>query len=378
MPLRTHERPNLPYEARPKRNSQRYQLLSARDQPPTAEMMDGDADYMIDSMDVLSQDIQNVQAGAIIGSDSPQNASKVLTTDGNTVGWTFVRTNNIENAAITKDKIAPSAVTSTRIQEGSVTNAKLAPLAVGIGNLKENSVGVRQIVNKNVTREKIADLAVSTLQLNNLSVTTEKLGTGSVTAPKMAPASVGRANIIDGAVSVSKLSDDVLFASIFPVGVVLPYAVPTTQHVAPPGWLVCNGRSVLRESYPALFEAIGTIYGSVDDAHFNLPDLRGRAIFGFVGQDAAGRITVRSRDPRSRGMAVGGYGGSEIHRLTTSEMPKHHHNYQDVSSRVRRYSAGADQKAFYAVVSKKTVAAGGDRPHNNMPPFILMNYIIKR
>ena len=90
--------------------------------------------------------------------------------------------------------------------------------------------------------------------------------------------------------------------------------------------------------------------------YFNLPDLRGRAIFGFVGQDA-GRITVRSRDPRSRGMAVGGYGGSEIHRLTTSEMPKHHHNYQDVSSRVRRYSAGADQKAFYAVVSK-TVAVG--------------------
>jgi microcystin-dependent protein len=44
---------------------------------------------------------------------------------------------------------------------------------------------------------------------------------------------------------------------------------------APSGWLLCDGSSLLRTSYPALFAAIGTTFGSADGTHFNVPDFRG-------------------------------------------------------------------------------------------------------
>ena len=98
MPLRTQERPNLPGEARPKRNSQRYQLYPHVISRLPLKMMDGDADYMIDSMDVQAKTSKRA-GGRLLAAIVPRTRGKVLTTDGNTVGWTFVRTNNIENAA---------------------------------------------------------------------------------------------------------------------------------------------------------------------------------------------------------------------------------------------------------------------------------------
>lgn len=49
----------------------------------------------------------------------------------------------------------------------------------------------------------------------------------------------------------------------------------------PEGYLVCNGASVSRAAYSELFAVIGTRFGSVDSAHFNLPDLRGEFIRGW-------------------------------------------------------------------------------------------------
>lgn len=62
-----------------------------------------------------------------------------------------------------------------------------------------------------------------------------------------------------------------------PVGTILMSAAATT----PGGWLSCQGQSLLRSAYPALFAAIGTMYGSADSTHFNLPDLRGRFPIGY-------------------------------------------------------------------------------------------------
>jgi len=53
-------------------------------------------------------------------------------------------------------------------------------------------------------------------------------------------------------------------------GVVMGWGGPGSP---PAGWLVCDGTSLLRASYPSLFAAIGTTYGAVDGTHFNLPDL---------------------------------------------------------------------------------------------------------
>jgi microcystin-dependent protein len=65
-----------------------------------------------------------------------------------------------------------------------------------------------------------------------------------------------------------------------PAGAVMHYAMQT----APDGWLVCNGATVSRLTYSALFAAIGTSYGAGDGVTtFKLPDLRGEFIRGWDG-----------------------------------------------------------------------------------------------
>lgn len=72
-----------------------------------------------------------------------------------------------------------------------------------------------------------------------------------------------------------------------PTGAVQFFAMPA----APDGWLVCDGRAVRRNDYPALFEAIGELYGAGNGSTtFNLPNLVGRFAEGAttaVGQSVA-------------------------------------------------------------------------------------------
>lgn len=55
-------------------------------------------------------------------------------------------------------------------------------------------------------------------------------------------------------------------------GSVLMWPIETV----PDGYLECNGASLLRADYAALFAVIGTVFGAADATHFNIPDLRGR------------------------------------------------------------------------------------------------------
>jgi microcystin-dependent protein len=90
---------------------------------------------------------------------------------------------------------------------------------------------------------------------------------------------------------------------VLPYGIVVPFAGVTP----PTGWLICDGSSLLRSSYPGLFTAIGTAFGAVDGAHFNIPDLRGRVI---AGMDPTGtRLTGATISPD--GNTLGGAGGAQ-------------------------------------------------------------------
>lgn len=69
-----------------------------------------------------------------------------------------------------------------------------------------------------------------------------------------------------------------------PTGMITPYAAA----IAPSGWLLCDGAAVSRRLYAALFAIIGTTFGSGDGSTtFNVPDLRGRVVFGFKATDSA-------------------------------------------------------------------------------------------
>lgn len=149
-----------------------------------------------------------------------------------------------------------------------------------------------------------------------------------------------------------------------------------TAGAEPAGWLLCDGRSVLRATYSDLFSAIGTTYGSADGTHFNLPDFRGRSPLG-VGTGSG--LTAR---------ALAASGGEETHLLTPGETALRDHTHYaqmgtgasavDLSDRAARHAGGADSAVFTNVVAG--VAGGAlnaSQAHNTMHPWLAINFLIK-
>lgn len=150
----------------------------------------------------------------------------------------------------------------------------------------------------------------------------------------------------------------------------------TAAATAPAGWLIMAGQSLLRADYPDLFAAIGTTYGSVDATHFTLPDARGRVL---VGRDAS----------QVEFDVLGEKAGAKTHTLTIPEMPSHTHtldlntagysggvaygnvNFGQGYASHPQYGNGTDQP------SGPRGWTGGSGAHNNLQPYIVLNYIIK-
>ena len=180
------------------------------------------------------------------------------------------------------------------------------------------------------------------------------------------------------------------------VGTVTPYAGAT----APADYLLCQGQSVLRASYPALFSVIGTTYGYADGAHFTIPDLRARVP---VGVNSDGNLWSSAVARTNKVLAD--CAGEETHVLTAAELAKHTHpasSGTESATHTHGYSlyamgeilaTGLGSTHAAAVwnqtpqtstesaththaitVSNQTV---GDQAHNNMQPYIVLNYIIK-
>lgn len=90
------------------------------------------------------------------------------------------------------------------------------------------------------------------------------------------------------------------------IGSIVMYA----GSVAPTGWLLCDGSAVSRTTYQSLFDAIGTTHGEGDGTTtFNLPNISGRVLMG------ASELHVSSS-----------IGGEETHSLLASEIPSHTHS----------------------------------------------------
>lgn len=144
---------------------------------------------------------------------------------------------------------------------------------------------------------------------------------------------------------------------------------------APANWLICDGSAISRSAYSSLFAAIGVQFGVGDGSTtFNLPDLRGRVA---VGKNTGTFSTL------------GATGGAETHTLTESQMPSHTHAIRNASGTggnglAASSGTGADD-GNYAFADQwytsSTVfgvtATGGNQAHNNLQPYIVLNYIIK-
>lgn len=180
-----------------------------------------------------------------------------------------------------------------------------------------------------------------------------------------------------------------------PTGMITPFA----GSAAPGGWLLCNGLAVSRTSYSTLFATIGTTFGAGDGSTtFNLPDLRGRIVIGVgtgEGEGASGSGTPTGTTLTAR--SLGQFGGEEKHTLTVGELPPHDHKLVANTTNARTVGApgatdsivrgtigGADEEYTMTKPTTPTPATlgqsstvGSGTPHNNMQPFVVLNYLIK-
>jgi microcystin-dependent protein len=170
--------------------------------------------------------------------------------------------------------------------------------------------------------------------------------------------------------------------SLVPPGSLLMFAGAS----APDGYLLCDGAAISRTTYNILFAAISTTYGVGNGTTtFNLPDFRGRGALG-VGTGAG--LTPRT---------IGDAGGFETVTLSTDEMPSHSHTHNanggagsgaDPATGLA-YSNGANTASggldvtngelnlYTTPIALSLNNTGGGDPHENMAPFLAVNFIIK-
>ncbi len=131
----------------------------------------------------------------------------------------------------------------------------------------------------------------------------------------------------------------------------------------PRGWTLCDGQLLPINQNQALFSLLGTIYGGDGRTTFQLPDLRGRASFSS-GQ--GGGLSDRQ---------IGEQSGAETHTLTTAQIPSHSHTFPEIQVR----GAGTQIPGVSSGENLNTsvpLGGGGGQAHDNMPPFLVLNYCI--
>ena len=138
----------------------------------------------------------------------------------------------------------------------------------------------------------------------------------------------------------------------------------------PKGWAFCNGQLLPINQNQALFSILGTTYGGDGRVNFALPNLQGRSPV-HVGD----------------GIALGELGGETAHTLNISELAAHNHVPVGSTNAPSSPSASGNLWAKFstnlynsttntAMNAQCITATGGSQPHENMSPYLVLNFII--
>ena len=148
---------------------------------------------------------------------------------------------------------------------------------------------------------------------------------------------------------------------------------------APRGWAFCDGQLLPVSQNTALFSLIGTTYGGDGRSTTALPDLQGRAPMH------------PGRGPGLTDRRLGQRGGVETVTLTEAQMPQHQHTLRATDQRagsgiaIGNHLAEPRDGLLYQTNASASLVpmaeqalpdAGGSQAHNNMQPYLTMNFII--
>jgi len=169
----------------------------------------------------------------------------------------------------------------------------------------------------------------------------------------------------------------------------------TGFNFAPIGWAQCQGQIVSIQQYAALFSLYGTMYGGNGSTNFGWPDLQGRAA-GHVGPSL---YTVQGLKLGTETVTIGsttyplhshqvnvnsGNGSANLaqnnYLSTTGQLPASPPPAPPPPAAPKLYTTaqGAPLQPLYNAGQTPVVgiAAGGNQPHENMMPFLAMNYCL--
>ncbi|MBL4802111.1 MAG: phage tail protein [Emcibacter sp.] len=153
------------------------------------------------------------------------------------------------------------------------------------------------------------------------------------------------------------------------------------ENFSPRGWAFCDGQLLDVAQNTALFSLLGTTYGGDGRSTFGLPDLQGRAAMH------------PGRGPGLTARKLGQRGGTETVLLGTANLPAHDHAFRGVKTLANQIQAPRDDTALcnpekgnlyqsetlsdsVVMASGAIASTGGGEPHNNMQPFLALNYSI--
>jgi len=147
---------------------------------------------------------------------------------------------------------------------------------------------------------------------------------------------------------------------------------------APRGWAFCDGQLLPISQNTAVFSLLGTYYGGDGRSNFGLPNLQG----------SAPMHTGATTGPGLSSHVLGESGGSDNVTLISSEMPGHTHTLSaendnprsaDPANHYLAFSAipvYSDQAVNSASAPTATSPAGSSTPHNNLQPYLVLNFCI--
>lgn len=147
---------------------------------------------------------------------------------------------------------------------------------------------------------------------------------------------------------------------------------------APKSWALCNGQLLPINQNQALFSLLGTTYGGNGQTTFALPDLRGRVVLH------------QGQGPGLSSRVMGERSGEQAHTLVLTEIPVHTHvarassaaGTAAVPSNAVVYARNAAQIPQWGTTVDTALApgamtsAGSSQPHQNMQPYLCLNYVI--